>query len=1394
MQRIFLFLALLATVASASAQRSADALLVETTSGPYVAGNEYRVSLQLRSPEAATVGVRDVRDASVFIDFDDAALSFSSFSFSAYSGDQPSYAGGTVPYIEGSVLEAQDGTISVNVLNDFRSSEVGQTLSSDYTEVVEVTFTVLDPAVDPGFAKDAFEVFYTDSGSPVQYTEGAFVFEAAPVVVPTVTLSASPLEVGEAGGVSTVTATLSETIGTAVDVTLGFAGTAANADYTASATSITIPAGQTAASITVTGTDDDAIEGDETVVVSIEAVTNADEDGDQSASITLADDDTAAVTVEATANATEGGAAGTFRFSIDQALGTDLEVAFAVSGDTGDVAALGTTATILLGNTSVDIQVSAIDDAVLEAAESVTVTLASTNSAQAVIGSPNQATVDVIDNNTATISVSASAQAAEPGTDGAFTITSTAAAAFDIAITVEVGGTATAGSDYEAIGTTVVLEAGETTVSVPVVVANDDAFEGDETVTLALSSTNAAAATVSAPSSATVNITDDDEAGIVVSPASVTVSETGTTATFNVTLPQSPAADVTIAVASSDTGEATVSTASLTFTPSGALTQTVTVTGVNDDLDDNDQSVTIVLEAASSADGDFDGVDPLDVNVTVSDDDAPPTVALTAAATSVLEGASTLITATLTGAATVADVTVSLVATGDASRFSVPAEIVIPAGQISASVTFSAPNRNGDQADLEVGISVSAVTNAVEATPQAVSITVEDDDPTLVTLSASPTRVAEAGGVSIVTATLTTPAPSPVTVALGFSTDSAVAADYTASATEIVMGANETSGTVTITAIGDALEGEGDETLAVSIVGVTGGDTTDGTLESGEQSVSITIQETPPSPVIAFDRNQTTVSEGAGSVDLELSLDRALEAGATVRVRLMSGDSADLNGFDRSDVLIPASASRAFVTIPVTDDQEAEGDETFQFVLEVVSGDLEVGDRASTTLVVTDNDGQPVTVTVPVRDGDGDGVEDGGLRFFSVPVGGLTAGDIATEAGGTVSVIDSRTGALVEAESGQTLLAGQLVVVDVAPGAELSFRGSDPSTELAQQAVVLEDDDEVRVLVPVANLTDAAIPVSGLEVAGGTLSDVALVFDEIAGTFRPVSLSSLSASGLFPLAGVVLQVIPDDLDNPDVTVSLVGTASPDGSDATRASFAPTSGETAVVLSLRPSAASGRLAAPQPASTVVFRVLEGADTAGLDRFDGVSVSTSSVDLAFDGGLPLAALSADPSALEGGLDLALAAQAAPGSYEINADVLGDRQLEVFLVDRGAVVSLTSEPYAFTVAPGDDLSDRFGLGVAARVTVANEDAALEGSIGHVFPNPTAGAAWLDLEVEAQTVRIKVYDLLGRAVASVFDGAHAGGALRLAVDTSALAPGAYVVRVTGESFAATRRLSVAR
>jgi len=118
------------------------------------------------------------------------------------------------------------------------------------------------------------------------------VYEAVDL---TVTLSVSNTTVAESAGAVTVTATLNNAAASCeVTVDLSFSGTATGGgtDYRMSSNSITISAGATTGTTTLTVIDDIIDENDETVIIDISSVTNATESGTQQATVTITDNDT----------------------------------------------------------------------------------------------------------------------------------------------------------------------------------------------------------------------------------------------------------------------------------------------------------------------------------------------------------------------------------------------------------------------------------------------------------------------------------------------------------------------------------------------------------------------------------------------------------------------------------------------------------------------------------------------------------------------------------------------------------------------------------------------------------------------------------------------------------------------------------------------------------------------------------------------------------------------------------------------------------------------------------------------------------------------------------------------------------------------------------------------
>src|SRR5439155_448535 len=126
------------------------------------------------------------------------------------------------------------------------------------------------------------------------------------------------------------------------------------------------------------------------------------------------------------------------------------------------------------------------------------------------------------------------------------------------------------------------------------------------------------------PSDVAVTNNDNDAIGITVSPTSgLVTTEAGGTATFTMVLTSQPSANVVIGVVSSDLTEGTASPLSVTFTSANwNVAQTVTATGVDDPFVDGAVGYSIMTAAAVSPDPGYNGVNPSDVSVTNSDNDA----------------------------------------------------------------------------------------------------------------------------------------------------------------------------------------------------------------------------------------------------------------------------------------------------------------------------------------------------------------------------------------------------------------------------------------------------------------------------------------------------------------------------------------------------------------------------------------------------------------------------------------------------------------------------------------------------------------------------------------------------------------------------------------------------
>jgi gliding motility-associated-like protein/uncharacterized repeat protein (TIGR01451 family) len=320
-----------------------------------------------------------------------------------------------------------------------------------------------------------------------------------------------------------------------VDITATYtiAGTAAaGADYTALTGTVVIPAGQNSVSVPVSVIDDQLIEGNETVIVTVSGGTatglSFTPGSNASATVNIADDDNTGLDLVVSAtrpNAAEPNTAGEYTISLASGKipEEDITVSYTMSGTAiagTDYTALSGTVVIPAGQSSITVPVTVSDDDLIEAAETAIITLTGAQSASITytIGANNAATVNIADNDNTDLKLLITASqpdAIEPGTDGAFTISLAGGKRTADAITIQymIGGTATLDADYRAITGTITIPAGAGSVTVPVAVLNDDEIETPETVIFMLTGGTSASYTYTASEvdEATVTITDTDK-------------------------------------------------------------------------------------------------------------------------------------------------------------------------------------------------------------------------------------------------------------------------------------------------------------------------------------------------------------------------------------------------------------------------------------------------------------------------------------------------------------------------------------------------------------------------------------------------------------------------------------------------------------------------------------------------------------------------------------------------------------------------------------------------------------------------------------------------------------------------------------------------------------------
>ena len=420
---------------------------------------------------------------------------------------------------------------------------------------------------------------------------------------------------------------------------------------------------------------------------------------------------------------------------------------------------------------------------------------------------------------------------------------------------------------------------------------------------------------------------------IAVSPtAGLVTTEAGGTASFDVVLGSVPAADVTVGISSSDTGEGTPSVAGVTFTPATALVpRTVTVAGVDDAVRDGDAAYSIVTAPAVSADPLYDGVDPADVSLTNVDDEQPE---LSIDDVAVAEGSSGTVDAVFTltlsepalGTESVDFATADGTATAGSDYVAISGTVGFAAGATTATLAVSVQGDLLDEDDETFSVDLSGAVDVAIADAQGLGTILDDDAPPAISIADVTVGEGDAGTTTAVF-DVTLSGPSGQTVTVGFATSDGTAlagSDYLAASGTVSFAPGSVAETVGVGVVGDPVF-EPDETFFVDLSAPV-----EATL--GDAQALGTIASDDPQPSLAID--DVAVAEGdAGTADAVFTVTLSGPSSEVVSASWATADGTAVAGEDYAAAsgsvsFAPGSVSET-LSVSVSGDTSVEPDETF---------------------------------------------------------------------------------------------------------------------------------------------------------------------------------------------------------------------------------------------------------------------------------------------------------------------------------------------------------------------------------------------------------------------------------------------------------------------------------
>ncbi len=758
---------------------------------------------------------------------------------------------------------------------------------------------------------------------------------------PIVTLRTKSSIISERGGSTYVEAILSALTSLRIIVNLVTEGTASSTDFTWIGTPrIVIPPLRKSGSARLKAIDDSIYEGNETILVSLADIINAV--GSSTPVITTIRDDesTPKVTLSAEKKElNEGGEKTMVRVQLSGKLAFDTTVTLGLGGTAteGEDYRVGPkTLTIPSGSMGAETELITVDDVIHEGEETIIVEIESAGP-NAVESGIQKQLITIKENDpvpTVTLSVDPiidiepfrseiepvdPSAIPEQGGVAILRATTKPRSTKEIKVTLGIDRRSSATStDYILSNTTIVIPPESESGSVTLTAVDDTLYERDETILIEV--TGVINGSENGTQTQTVTIIDDDSPpNVTLSVGNTTIAEKSGTTTVTATLSTVSGIDVSVTlgvnpISTATSTDYTLSGTSITI-PKGGVSASVTLSAVNDSLNELDE--TVIIDVDEVKNGTEEGVQQQ--TVTILDEDYTLTV--------IKDGSGTGTVISTTDGIDCGVICSASFATNTA--------VILTATPEAGSIFVS---WNGDCTGTGTCVVTLTATTTITAT-----FTLQ---PSVFWLVGSQTSLGESGLMSV-TAQLS--GVSELDVTVPFTVSGTATSDYTITASPITILAGSTTGTATITIITDTAY-EADETVVLTMGGPTNANLGTTTVHTA------TITDDDPTPTVFWTASSQASANESGTMSVTAQLSAVSGKDVTVPFTVSGTATSTVDySITSSPIMILAGSTMGTSTITITADTLGEPNETVVLTMGTPTNATQ-GTTTVHTATITDDD------------------------------------------------------------------------------------------------------------------------------------------------------------------------------------------------------------------------------------------------------------------------------------------------------------------------------------------------------------------------------------------------------------------------------------------------------